>query len=291
MSGIMNDPCLYIGSTKDAKARISYGHFNALDGGYHGNHLLSTAWRQHSGEAGFSIVILERVDDVDRLQDREQSWLDHYSSTHSFDALYNLSTLAERVLLDEESERRLNALRSQRWSGDGNPFWGVCRSGELNPFYGRHHTEETKKAIGDQNRAIIVAKGAPGHPHTEETKQLLRRQHLGMRHGAAAKAKLSRFFKGRRSPKECIPMKQLTKDGDLITIWSSALEAWENTKIDRSSIGRCAGKKLLKGRRSLTAGGFRWEFATLDEFAAYHGKTHTEYCDEQTKIRQSKDPS
>lgn len=50
------------------------------------------------------------------------------------------------------------------------------------------------------------------------------------------------------------PMKQLTRDGELVKTYKGLCEAYRSTKINKYNIWACA-----KGRRP-TAGGFRWEY-------------------------------
>jgi len=69
--------------------------------------------------------------------------------------------------------------------GSGNPMYGSCRKGELNPFYGRGHAVEMKKKLSiassgntnasgkwpDARRKKYVGKGNPfyGRKHTQKT--------------------------------------------------------------------------------------------------------------------------
>ena len=61
--------------------------------------------------------------------------------------------------------------------------------GEKNPFYGRHHTEETKKKLSEANKGKQLGKDNPfyGKTHSEESKKRI---------GAINKVKMKgmRFF-------------------------------------------------------------------------------------------------
>jgi hypothetical protein len=65
--------------------------------------------------------------------------------------------------------------------------------GELNPFYGRTHTEETRKIIGDRNR---------GRKHTEETKKKWSEQRKGVPKSEEHKRKIGDKSRGRRHTEE-----------------------------------------------------------------------------------------
>ena len=43
-------------------------------------------------------------------------------------------------------------INSEMRSGEGNGMWGVDRSGELNTFYGKQHTAETKQKISEAQK-------------------------------------------------------------------------------------------------------------------------------------------
>lgn len=63
----------------------------------------------------------------------------------------------------ESPDRR--AYYSTRFSGEGNPFYGkhhtdetrACLSGENNGMYSKHHTEEAKRLISEANKGKIVS--------------------------------------------------------------------------------------------------------------------------------------
>jgi hypothetical protein len=43
-------------------------------------------------------------------------------------------------------------INSELRSGEGNGMWGVDRSGELNTFYGKKHTEESKRKMSESRK-------------------------------------------------------------------------------------------------------------------------------------------
>lgn len=114
--------------------------------------------------------------------------------------------------------------------GDG--ACGVSRYGEDNPFYGKHHSEETKN-IMRENHYDAFGENNPfyGKQHSEDTKQKIRE----------ANGK---------------PVCQLDTDMNLLNEYPSAKYASQITNIYPSMILGCCNQ--LKGYK--TAGGYVWVF-------------------------------
>ena len=62
-------------------------------------------------------------------------------------------------------------IMSQKHSGANNPMYGL--TGEKNPFYGKTHSEETKRKISEAKKKQYREKDHPwiGRKHSEETKR------------------------------------------------------------------------------------------------------------------------
>lgn len=151
--------------------------------------------------------------------------------------------------LNKGRERPQHTIESQRIkiTGKGNGFYGKThteetkkkisvmaskRVGELNPFYGKTHTKETKKKISEAKKGRFAGELNPfyGKVHTEETKQKIRETQIGKK------------------------VAQFDKEGNLIKVWDYAKLASEQLNIDQSTIGRvCKGK-------GKTAGGYIWKY-------------------------------
>ena len=125
------------------------------------------------GLDNFDITILEHDVPLDRLDEREQYWLDYYQS-YDMDKGYNICKVAgttKGVTHTEEwcrkhsdwlKEKWKNADYRQSWvdrmSGENNYFYGKHFCGELNPMYGKHHSQQTKdkmsRIIGKSVRCV-----------------------------------------------------------------------------------------------------------------------------------------
>lgn len=86
--------------------------------------------------------------------------------------------------------------RGQKISEETKEKLRISMKGENNPFYGRHHTEETKKKIRENNK---------WYRPTEETRKKLSEKSKGRHHTEEAKKKISetkklRCLKGEKSP-------------------------------------------------------------------------------------------
>ena len=137
------------------------------------NAYMEHAVKKH-GIDNFDITILERDVPLDKLDEREQYWLDYYQS-YDADKGYNICKVAgttEGVTHTEEWCQKHSEWLKDKWatdedyrkfwhdkmSGENNYFYGKDFSGELNPMYGKHHSQTTKdklsKVIGKSVRCV-----------------------------------------------------------------------------------------------------------------------------------------
>ena len=188
--------------------------------------------------------------------------------------------MSGRTVSDETKKKQSN-IAKERFSVPEN-----------NPFYGKHHTEETRNIIRQKNKG----KTSPnkGKPLSEETKQKISKAKKGRPLSDAekeahilvgnklkgrklteeqkakisaankdkviseeSKKKMSDAKKGKRPEWLYTKVAQYdAKTGCLIKIWDCIMDASRATGIDNSRIAKCArGKYGCK-----TAGGFIWKF-------------------------------
>lgn len=177
----------YVGQTTCFRHRMSQyrsGSFNVR---------LRKAINEY-GIDNFEITILERDINSDNLDEREQYWLDYYKS-YDEQYGYNIcqfasstrgykhtpeQIMAKRLRVTGEGNGMYGKKHTKEWckehsdwmkekwkdadyrqswvdrmSGENNYFYGKHFYGELNPMYGKHHSQQTKDKIS-QSRGTSV---------------------------------------------------------------------------------------------------------------------------------------
>lgn len=104
------------------------------------NAYMEHAVKKH-GIDNFDITILERDVPLDKLDEREQYWLDYYQS-YDMDKGYNICKIAsttEGVTHTEEWCQKHSEWLKEKWATDEDyrKFWHDKMSGENNYFYGK----------------------------------------------------------------------------------------------------------------------------------------------------------
>ena len=135
-------------------------------------------------------------------------------------------------------------LKNLTMGGDGSYFiseeqrkeFSKKVSGKNNPFYGKKHTEETKKLISERGK---------GRKMPESHKKSCRER---MKNYKPTQETIDKI-----SEKHKIKINQLTLEGEYVASFDSLKEAMLFTKIDSSKISMCINNK----RRQ--TGGYKWE--------------------------------
>lgn len=198
IKNLVNDKCYY-GSSKNIKKRWMT-HKNHLNGGKHHNVPLQRAWNKY-GEDNFSFEVVEECDETILLE-KEQYYLDlnpdyniglkssggdNLTNNPNKDKIIKKMTESVRkrynLMTDEEKKEKHSRPmeKNPNWKGGVSfkycecgvkikPINETCincrdKSGINNPFFGKKHSEETKKKLseirkdtynGDQNKIIII---------------------------------------------------------------------------------------------------------------------------------------
>lgn len=182
--------------TNNINGKIYIGKHSTdnLDDGYMGSGKLIKKAIQKYGIENFTKEYLAFCDTEDKL-----NWLEKFyiKKCKAREVGYNLTEGGDGSLgrkLTEEHKRRI----SEANKGAKNHFYGVRRYGNNNPFYGKHHSEETK----EKNRQAHLNKKA-----SEETKLKMSLSHqcnigennpfYGKHHSEETKKKISEALKRR----------------------------------------------------------------------------------------------
>ncbi len=125
--------------------------------------------------------------------------------------------------------------------GENNGMYGVNQTGSKNPFYGKHHSEESKHRMSVAKKEKYSGKNHPmyGKHLSEETKKKISISHKGEKNHQARK------------------VAQYDLEGNLIRIWDYIKQAAMELNISRSSISECCSSKYKRK----VAGGFKWFYA------------------------------
>lgn len=162
----------YVGQTKDFNKRHNQHKnesFNENAKGY--NHYFHKAIRKY-GFDNFEVEILkENLQCQDELNYWECYYINEFDTLATNKKGYNIGSGGNNGnpyagKTKEEMEAIFNDEWRQKQSkskkGENNPMYGISllgdkngmfgRNGELNPFYGQHHTEETRKHLSEQKK-------------------------------------------------------------------------------------------------------------------------------------------
>lgn len=171
----------YIGSAVSLGKRIK-AHRNLLIGDKHHSPHLQRAWNK-LGIKNFVVQILEFVDDVNKLVEREQYYIDNYLSYDDRFG-YNISpTAGSNLGVKMSDEARMKMSEHSYWK-TGTPEF----------------VEEMRKKTSKRfkNKSPINK----GIPISEETREKLRIANLGKKHTEQEKQKISIANKGRPKTEE-----------------------------------------------------------------------------------------
>ena len=178
---------------------------------------------------------------------------------------YNLKFGGANNLCSEETRQKMS-----------QNHYNCC--GENHPMYGKHHTEETKRKIGEANKEKYKIKNHPrcGKHHSDETKQKISEGNKGKTISDETKKKMSEAHKGEKhhmygkhhseETKRKIKENHADMSGanspsakkvicvETKEIYETMIDASIKTKIYKSGISKCC-----RGVQK-TAGGYHWKY-------------------------------
>lgn len=152
----------------------------------------------------------------------------HFGKRHSAETKEKISrVLSGRKYTEEQKARRKGLMK-----------------GDLNPFYGRHHSDEAKKRMSEAHKGKQIS-----YVRSAETREKISKIHKGKKLPIAV---IIKIVESRQNS-----VVQLSLQNKQIDIYPSIKIASERTGINVSTIGKCC----RHDSHHFTAGGYRWEFS------------------------------
>jgi group I intron endonuclease len=222
----------YIGQSIDIYRRWK-DHQCKLQTNSHNNEYLQRAWNKY-GEENFEFKICE-VCSEDKLDERECFYIKEYQTCNQLYG-YNLKDGGGHHDVSEEARLHMSQAHVNQWTEERRKEMRIKYSGEKNPFYGKKHTEETRRKIAEANKLRVWS---------EKSKQKMRDRMTGSVSPNRGKTvpqevrdKISASLKGKPSPRS-EPVIQLDKELNYIATFDSVQQAMDATGISRRKINAC----------------------------------------------------
>jgi len=156
----------YVGITKnDIKKRLK----EHITQSRYSDYRFHQAIRKYGSDI-FEIIEIDSTDTKDKALELESKYIKEYDT---FNSGYNMNEGGVGLVYHtDESKQKMSE----------NNYWkGKNRSGELNPMFGKTHSEETKRLMSEKKKGLYSGENHPlyGKHHTEETKKKISEANLG----------------------------------------------------------------------------------------------------------------
>lgn len=256
---------MYIGSSVNITNRLSH-HFSHLSKGTHHCSYLQNSYNKW-GRDSFDFDILEYVDNLDTLLEREQFYIDSIGLGN----LYNTNPIARSargVKRSPETRAKIRVARlGKKISAESLEKWKLRRHPEevLAKLKGRKHTKETRAKLSamrtgtkrsEETKAKMSIAGKR-RITSEETREKQRLSWIARSaRGVSEETKRKLSISARKQDSQCKAVQQLSSDTkEVVAIFFSAGDAHRQTGINQSSISHACHGKIK------SAGGYCWKFA------------------------------
>ena len=240
---------IYVGSSLDVERRWRK-HKSALRAGRHRNPHLQNSWDLY-GESAFSLSVLEQVSEDLCLLEAEQRYIDTLKPD------YNIATHATGGSgpRSEETKQKISA----------------AVKGDKHPFFGKTHSEETRKKISEANLGKAAwNKGTP----------------LSKAH----RAKLSESLSGSKHPQFGVERAKETKKKISASLTGHEVSAETRKKISEALTGKqvpdAVREKISKANSAENNGSAKLDWEKVREIRRLYDEGET-----QVKIRKMFDVS
>ena len=162
---------VYIGQTsQEPKKRWDNGRGYKTSSKFY-NAILKYGWDN------FEHIILYTNLTLEEANQKEQELIEQYKS-YKDDFGYNITRGGRNFTHSEETKRKIGAansiaLQGHKWSEKQRELISEMFKGEGNPFYGKHHTEETKQLISEHRKGKRAGEEHPMYRkhHTKDSLQ------------------------------------------------------------------------------------------------------------------------
>jgi group I intron endonuclease len=166
-------------------------HGRLLNANRHYNRYLQNAWNKY-GSINFSFKILETINDIDKLDDREQYWLDL-----TWEYNYNICPIAGRTC---RGRKHTEDTKSKIGDANRKRVWTKESRKKLS-------NSQKNRKMSDETR-LKMKLSHEGKIHSQKTKDKIAKANCGRIFSQKTKIKMSESRKGRINSKESIIKKE-----------------------------------------------------------------------------------
>ena len=229
------------------------------------------------GIESFSVEILDRCDNQESLDGSEISLISKFNTIAPNG--YNIKSGGWKGILNEEARKRIGDFHRGKPRPDGVKLKiSLSLMGDKHPRFGKrgfHHSEDTKKKIGNSHRGIELSDehkkklsiAKMGRAVSLETREKISKANIGKPRSDIIRKKIAKAMSGKVASVETrqkisMALKRVSSGGRRGrsvmrgdgTLFSSASAAARSEGVDKSAITSCC-----RGR-SHTCNGYTWQY-------------------------------